>query len=84
MKRLFYFFLMALMVCAAVSCTKDGKDPSGKIITVKSGEDLQSVIDQAEGPVEIRVEADAVFAGTITLHDGIRLSGASKRRLAIS
>ena len=75
MKRLFYFFLMALMVCAAVSCKKDGKDPSGKIITVKSGEDLQSVIDQAEGPVEIRVEADAVFAGTITLHDGIRLSG---------
>ena len=75
MKKLFYLLLTALMVCGVVSCKKDGKESSAKIITVKSDEDLQAAIDQAEGTVEIRVESDAVFAGPITLHDGIRLSG---------
>lgn len=74
MKKLFYFLLAALMVCGTVSCKKDGGS-SVKIITVKSGADLQAAIDQAEGLVEIRVEADAVFAGSITLRDNIRLSG---------
>ena len=73
MKRLFPFLLISLMICGSVSCLKD--ESSVNAVTVKSGEDLQAVIDQAEGPVEIRVEAGAVFAGTITLHDNIILSG---------
>ena len=75
MKKLMYYIMVVLMVCGGTSCKKDGKGSSIEVITIKAGDDLQAAINQVDGPVEIRVEADAVFTGPITLYDNIKLSG---------
>lgn len=54
-----------------------GSNTTGIIppVTVKSGDDLQSIIDGAKEFAEVRVEAGAEFAGPIFLRDNVTLSG---------
>jgi len=54
-----------------------GSNTTGIIppVTVKAGDNLQSIIDGAKEYAEVRVEADAVFQGPIFLRDNVTLSG---------
>ncbi len=54
-----------------------GSNTTGIIppVTVKAGDDLQSIINGAKEFAEVRVEAGALFAGPIFLRDNVTLSG---------
>ena len=77
MKRI-VSLLAVLLICATsliVSCNKPDNERPVKIVTVKSGDDLQMAIYNADVGTEIRVEACASFDGPIYLRDSIKVSG---------
>ena len=77
MKRI-VSLIAVLLICAAplfMSCNKPDNGGPVKIVTVKSGDDLQMAIYNADIGTEIRVEACAKFNGPIYLRDSIKVSG---------